>query len=85
MPPEMNEALKWIAGGGSFGTLLAIFYIWKIAPRLHSLELTILRQQRIKLLDLAARVAQYPTLHAEAMEMLQEVDDATKGNNVSVQ
>lgn len=82
MPPEMNEALKWIAGGGSFGTLLAIFYIWKIAPRLYSLELTILRQQRLKLLELAARVSQNPTLHAEAMEMIREVDEATQGKNV---
>jgi len=85
MTTEMNEALKWIAGGGSFGTLLAIFYIWKIAPRLHSLELTILRQQRIKLLDMAARVSQSAVLHAEGMEMLSEVDDSIKGTNVPIQ
>lgn len=80
-----DEALKWIAGGGSFGTLLAIFYIWKIEPRLRSLELTILRQQRIKLLGIITRVSSNPQLHSEAMDILAEVDDSMKGTNVPVQ
>lgn len=82
---QFDEAIKWVAGGGSFGTALAIFYIWKIAPRLYSLEMTILRQQRIKLLEMAQNLAKHPALHAEAMDMLSEVEASIKGDNAPVQ
>lgn len=83
MDGTFGEALKWIAGGGSFGTLLAIYYIWKIEPRLRSMENTTLREQRIKLLELSVQLSQAPLLHAEAMHMVTEVEATIKKNNVN--
>jgi len=77
----MNEALKWIAGGGSFGTLLAIFYIWRIEPRLRSMEITMLQGQKIELLQLAKTLIQHPELHNAAMCAITDTEDKLKTIN----
>lgn len=74
----MDEALKWIAGGGSFGTLLAIFYIWRIEPRLRSMEITILQGQKIEILRMTKTITMHPELHAAAMSMLSDTDEKMK-------
>lgn len=71
----MEEALKWIAGGGSFGTLLAIFYIWRIEPRLRSMEITILEGQKIEILRMTKTITMHPDLHEAAMCMLSDNND----------
>lgn len=76
---DFTEALKWIAGGGSLTALQLIYHVLKIAPRLQSLEMTILREQKIKLLELAIQAGKNPVLHAEAMDMLAEVETTMKG------
>lgn len=75
-----ETALKWIAGGGSLTALQLIWHILKIEPRLKSLEMTILRGQKIKLLELAIQAGKNPVLHADAMEMFAEVETAMKGD-----
>jgi hypothetical protein len=75
----MEEALKWIAGGGSFGTLLAIFYIYRIEPRLRSLELTILQGQKIELIRLTKTITLHPDLHESAMNVMTDVDKKLEG------
>lgn len=72
------EILKWIAAGGSVTTGLLVYYVYKIEPRLRSLELTILRGQKIALLHLAKDLAVGSDLHESATQILEEVNETLK-------
>lgn len=75
---QMEEILKFVAAGGSVTTGILIYYIWKIDPRIRSLEFTILQGQKIDLLKLTKELSHLPDAHEKAKNMLQDVETQLK-------
>ena len=70
----MEEILKGLAtGAGTAGAILA-YYLWKLEPRLRSMEVTLNRQGRIDLLRLAASPHVAPELKEAAKNIIEEID-----------
>lgn len=73
----MDELFKVIlsgAGAGMSGILLG-YYVIKLEPRLRSMEITILRGQKIDLVRIAQQVAEDSVLHKSATQMIEEIDE----------
>lgn len=73
----MDEFLKIFLSGAGVGLsgILLGYYIIKLEPRMRSLEITILRGQRIDLLRIAQQVSEDNELHRVASKMIEEVDE----------
>lgn len=74
----MDEIIKFIAAGGSVTTGLLIWYVYKIEPRLRSLETNFLLGKQVELLRLSKEAGLHPDLHESAMGLLREVEDKLK-------
>lgn len=70
----MDEIIKYIAAGGSVTTGLLIYYVWRIAPRLESLEKTQLQGQQVDLIKLAKDAALSPNLRDKSAELLKTTE-----------
>lgn len=70
----MDELLKFVAAGGSITTGLLIWYVYKIEPRLRSLEQTILQGQQVDLLKLSKDISIAPALQERAQLELKRVE-----------
>lgn len=71
----MEEIIKTIlAAGGGVGSALLVYYVWKIEPRLRSIEITVLQGQQIDLLKLVRDVSRIPEIHERAKELLTAVE-----------
>lgn len=70
----MEEALKFVAAGGSVTTILLLYYIYKIEPRLRSMEKTQLQGQQIDLLKLCKELVQHPASADKAQLLLKNVE-----------
>lgn len=66
-------AVKFIAAGGSVTSIMLLYQVFRIEPRLRSLENTLLQGQQVDLLKLTRDFADRPELHAKAVELLQAV------------
>lgn len=75
----MEEIIKLIAAGGGIGVSATwAYWLWRIEPRLRSLEITILRGQKIDMLHMVRDLAVGSDLHAAATNMLEEINDNLK-------
>lgn len=70
----MDELIKFIAAGGSITTGLLIWYVYKIEPRLRSLEHTQALGQQVDLLKLTKDLAAIPELHDRAQYLLKDIE-----------
>jgi len=73
----MEELIKFVAAGGSVTTILLLYYIYKIEPRMRSMEQTILQGQQVDLLKLVETLS-HPDLHAKAAQILKNVEKQIK-------
>lgn len=71
---EFGEVIKFIATGGSVTAALLIYYVWRIEPRLRSMEMTQLQGQQVDLLKLAKDLASVPELHERAQRILKDTE-----------
>lgn len=75
----MEEIIKLIAAGGGIGVSATwAYWLWHIEPRLRSLEVTILRGQKIDMLHMVRDLAVGSDLHVAATNMLEEINDNLK-------
>ena len=72
----MEDLIKTVlATGGGIGSVLLIYYVWRIEPRLRSMEITILQGQQVELLRLTRTASLSPELHENAMALLKNTGD----------
>lgn len=69
----MDELWKFLAGTGVAGAVLA-YHLWRLEPRLKSIEEAIVRQSKIDLLRLAASPLVAPELKIVAKGMIEDID-----------
>lgn len=75
----MEEIIKLIAAGGGIGVSATwAYWLWRIEPRLRSLEVTILRGQKIDMLHMVRDLAVGSDLHVAATNILEEINDNLK-------
>lgn len=70
--------VKFVAAGGSVTTIMLLYQVFRIEPRLRSLENTLLQGQQVDLLKLTRDLADRPELHERAVALLQSVQEKQK-------
>jgi hypothetical protein len=74
----MDEALKYLAGGGSLTALLLVYHVWKVVPALTEMKQIILQGQQIDLLKLVRDLSNHPEALEQAQRILADVNTKLK-------
>lgn len=69
----MQELLAFVAAGGSVTTVILLYYIYKIEPRLRSMERTQLQGQQVDLMKLAKELS-HPAFKEKSETLLKDVE-----------
>jgi hypothetical protein len=69
----MEQFVQSLASGAGVAGVILGYYLWRLEPRLKSMEDTLARQGKIDLLRLIASPHVAPELKAEAQKMVAEI------------